>query len=201
MGTISDEPGKRGQNPAKKMKTYLTILLFCAVSLRAEIEFSGFFTTSKEALFSLSDPETQRSSGWLKIGQSFGSYTLLSFDREQDVVTLKQGERLLKIPLRAPKVKNGRATISGLLKFQNEKVEGVRASLFLGEETSFPLKNGITFRIKPEPRPDGNILYHAKFIATSADGTEKVLSAPAVVAIPGQPFGILIGDFGYSFAP
>lgn len=183
------------------MKTYLAILLFCTVTLRAEIEFSGFFTTSREALFSLSDTETKRSSGWLKIGQSFGSYTLLSFDREQDVITLKQGEQLLKIPLRASKVKDGRATISGSLKFLNEKVEGVRASLFFGEETSFPLKNGITFRIKPEQRPDGNIVYHAKFIAAGEDGAEKVLSAPSVVAIPGKQFGIQIGDFGYSFTP
>jgi len=86
------------------MKNYLALLLLCTAGLRAEIEFSGFFITSKEALFSLSDTETQRSSGWLKIGQSFGTYTLLSFDREQDVITLKQGERLLKIPLRESKV-------------------------------------------------------------------------------------------------
>jgi hypothetical protein len=186
---------------AKIMKTCFTILLFFAASLRAEIEFSGFFTTSKDAFFSVTDTETQRSSGWLKIGQSFGSYTVLSFDREQDVITLKQGERPLKIPLRASKIKDGRATISGSLKFMHERVEGVRASLFFGEEASFPLANGITFRIKPERRPDGNILYHAKFIAIGEGGTEKVLSAPSVVAIPGQPFGIQIGDFGYSFAP
>lgn len=183
------------------MKTYLTLLLLCAASLRAEIEFSGFFTTSHEAFFSISDTETHRSSGWLKIGQSFGSYTLLSFDGKQDVITLKQGERLLNIRLRASKVKEGPATISGSLKFMNEKIEGVRASLFFGEEASFPLKNGIMFRLKTERHQDGNILYHAKFVAVSEDGTEKVLSAPSVVAIPGQPFGIQIGDFGYSFTP
>jgi hypothetical protein len=183
------------------MKTYITILLFWTFSLRAEIEFSGFFSTSKEALFSLWDTETQRSSGWLKIGQSFGGYALVSFDHEQDVIALQHGERLLKIPLRASKVKDGRATISGSLKFLNEKVEGVRASLFFGEEASFPLKNGIIFRIKPERRSDGNILYHAKFIAAGEDGSEKVLSAPSVVAIAGKPFGIQVGDFGYSFSP
>ena len=183
------------------MKTYLTLLLFCTLSLRAEIEFTGFFTTSKEALFSLSETETQRSSGWLRIGQSFGGYTVVSFDPGQDVITLQQGERLLTIPLRASKVKDGRATIRGSLKFLNEKIEEVHASLFLGEETSFPLKNGITFRIKPEPRPDGNIAYHAKFIAAGEGGAEKVLAAPSVVAIPGKPFGIQVGDFGYSFTP
>lgn len=183
------------------MKTCLTLFLFCALSLRAEIEFSGFFTTAKEGLFSLRDTETQRSSGWLKIGQSFGDYTVQSFDSEQDIITLKQGERLLKIPLRTSKVKEGRAMISGSLKFLNGKVEGVRASLFFGEETSFPLKDGVAFRIKPEQRPDGNIVYHTKFVTTGEDGAEKVLSAPSVVAIPGRPFGIQVGDFGYSFKP
>ena len=183
------------------MKTYLAILLFCTLGLRAEIEFSAFFITSKAALFSLTDTAAQRSSGWLKIGQSFGSYTLLSFEREQDIITLKQGERLLKIRLRTSKVKDGRATISGSLKFLNGKVEGVRASLFFGEEASFPLKHGIAFRIRPEQLPDGNILYHAKFVTTGENGAEKVLSTPSVVAIPGTPFGIQSGDYGYSFAP
>ncbi len=183
------------------MKIYLTILLLTTLGLKAEIEFSGFFTTSKEALFSLVDTDAERSSGWLKIGQSFGGYTLDYFDREREIITLKQGERLLKISLRVSKIKDGRATISGSLKFLNEKVEGVRASLFFDEEASFPLKNGIIFRIKPERRPDGNILYHAKFIAAGEDGSEKVLSTPSVTVIPGQPFGIQVGDFGYSFTP
>ena len=77
----------------------------------------------------------------------------------------------------------------------------MRASLFFGEEARFPLKNGITFRIKPEQRPDGNILYHARFIAADEDGAEKVLSTPSVVAIPRKTLGIQIGDFGYSFTP
>jgi hypothetical protein len=108
---------------------------------------------------------------------------------------------LLKIPLRSSKVKDGRAKIRGSLRFLNEKIDGVHASLFFGEEASFPLKNGFVLRLKPEQRPDGNILYHAKFIATGEDGAEKVLSVPSVVALPGQPFGIQVGDYGYSFTP
>lgn len=183
------------------MKSYLIILLFYTVSLRADIEFSGFFTTSNEALFTLRDTETQRSSGWLRIGQTFGSYTLLSFDREQDILTLKQDEQLLKRSLRASKVKDGRLTISGSLKFLHEEIEGVRASLFFGEEATFPLKNGITFRIRPEKLPDGIIAYHAKFISKDKDGVERVLATPSVTAIPGNPFSIQVGDYGYSFVP
>ena len=183
------------------MKTYLAILFLTTIGLKAEIEFSGFFTTSKEAFFSLTDTEAKRSSGWLKIGQSFGNYTVMSFDSEHEIITLKQDERSLKIALRASKVRDGRATIRGSLKFMNEKVEDLRASLFFGEEATFPLKNGITFRIKPEQLPDGNILYRAKFVAMDKEGVEKTLSSPSVVAIPGKPFGIQIGDFGYSFTP
>ena len=183
------------------MKIYLAIFFISALGMRAQIEFSGFFTTSREALFSLTDTDTRRSSGWLKIGQSFGGYTVMSFDREHEIITLKQGGRLLKIPLRASKVKDGRATISGSLKFMNEQIENVRASLFFGEEATFPLNNGVTFRIKPEQLPDGNILYLARFIATGKNGVEKTLSSPSVVAVPGKPFGIQLGDFGYSFTP
>jgi hypothetical protein len=183
------------------MKTYLVILFLTTIGLKAEIEFSGFFTTSNEALFSLTDTEARRSSGWLKIGQSFGSYTVISFDSENEIITLKHDERALKIPLRASKIKDGRATISGSLKFMNEDVKGVRASLFFGEEATFPLRNGISFRLKPELLPDGNILYRAKFVAIDKEGVEKSLSSPSVVAIPGKPFGIQMGDFGYSFTP
>ena len=183
------------------MKTYFVFLLLSVLGLKAEIEFSGFFTTSKEALFSLTGTEPQRWSGWLKLGQSFGGYAVVSFDREHEIITLKQGEEFLKIPLRASKVKGGRTTISGSLKFLNQQVEDVRASLFFGEEATFPLKSGITFRIKPEKLPDGNIAYHAKFIARGKDGVDQTLASPSVVAIPGNPFSIQVGDFGYSFTP
>ncbi|MDO8544884.1 MAG: hypothetical protein Q7S40_30940 [Opitutaceae bacterium] len=183
------------------MKHYLAILMLSTVGLRADVEFSGFFITSQEALFSLTDTEDHRSSGWLKIGQSFRGYTVVSFDAGSEVITLKRDERSLTRPIRASKVKDGKATIGGTIKFQNEELDGVRATLFFGEESVFPLKNGVTFRIKPESLPDGNILYRAKFVATGEDGAERTLSAPSVVAIPGKSFGIQIGDFGYSFTP
>jgi hypothetical protein len=95
----------------RSMKTYLAIFLLAALGLRAEIEFSGFFTTSSKALFSLTETNTRRSSGWLEVGQSFGGCTVLGFDPEHEIISLKQGERLLKIPIRSSKVKDGRTTI------------------------------------------------------------------------------------------
>jgi len=183
------------------MKTCLALLILSTLGLRAEIEFSGFFITSKEALFSLTETEGHRSSGWLKVGQSFGDYGVVSFDREHEIITLRQGGQLRQVPLRAAKAKDGRMTIRGTLTFPNEQVEGVRTSLFFGEETVFPLQHGVTFRIKPERLPDGNILYRSKFVGLDKDGAEQTLSSPTVIAIPGLPFGIQIGDFGFSFKP
>lgn len=183
------------------MKTWLAILLLTVLGLKAEVEFSGFFTSSSGALFLLTDTETRKSSGWLKIGQSFEAWTVISFDRAHDVLTLKKGGDAVKIPLRTSKVKDGRATISGSLTFPNGHLDDVRATLFVGEEASFPLQNGVTFYLKPEPQSDGNMLYRARFVAIGNDGREETLSAPSVVALPGKPFGIRIGDFGYSFAP
>ena len=47
------------------MRTCLLFLLLAStVTLRAEIEFSGFFITPQHALFSLTDTRDQRSSGF-----------------------------------------------------------------------------------------------------------------------------------------
>ena len=165
------------------------------------MEFSGFFFTSNEALFSITDTEGKRSPGWLKVGQSFEGYTVVSFDREHEVISLKQGDRTLKVPLRTSKVKNGKATIQGTITLLNEQVEGVQASLFLGEEAVFPLKDGVTLRITAKPLPDGSILYRSRFDVREKDGTEKKISAPGMVALPGQSFSMQSGDYGYSFKP
>jgi hypothetical protein len=186
------------------MKKYLTILLLTSLGLRGEMEFSGFFITSKESLFSITDSENMRSSGWLKIGQSFGGYTVVSFDRDHEVLTLKQGDRSLEVPLRVSKIKDGKSTISGTITLPNEHVEGVQASLFLGEEAMFPLKDGGMFFLKPEKRPDGNILYRARISSRKPDGTEENFNFPAVVALPGTSFGVMStggGAIGFEFKP
>lgn len=183
------------------MHRHLACVILCTLGLRAEVEFSGYFTTSQEAYFSLTDTDDRRSSGWLKAGQSFRGYTVVSFDAGQESITLeREGRSSVRQP-RASKVKDGKATISGTITVRGEKLEGVRATLFLGEESEFPLKDGTVFRLKAEPRPDGTLVYRAKLVAKDKDRAEQTLSAPSVVALPGKPFGIQIGDFGFSFTP
>jgi hypothetical protein len=178
------------------------LLLLLATGLRAELEFSGFFTTPQSARFALTDPATKTSSGWLKLGQSFAGYTVDSFDAEREVLIVKRGAESLHLKLREAKVQSGRATITGTVSVAaDEKIEGVRATLFLGEETAFPLKDDLTLHLKAERRPDGNLLYSARFVARQPDGSEKTVAAPRLVALPGAPFSIRIGELGFAFKP
>ncbi|MSU64813.1 MAG: hypothetical protein EXS38_01635 [Opitutus sp.] len=184
------------------MKRSLALFFFVLASgLRAEIEFSGFFLTARESLFSLTETEGNRSSGWLKIGQSFGEHSLVSFDAAREVITLRQDGRLREVPLRASKVKDGRVILTGTITLLQEQVEGVRASLFLGEEGVYPLKEGVTLRIRSEQRPDGNIVYHSRFDMNNADGKEDSMDCPSIVARPGSSFSMRMGDLGFTFKP
>lgn len=183
------------------MKRLVSLLLLGAVALRADVEFSGFFSVARETYFSLSDPTTRRSSGWLKLGDTFGDSTLVAFDRERESLTLKQGDRVRVIPLRIAKVKDGHSVIRGTLRLSGETIADVQASLFPGEESVFPVKPGLTFRLQADPLPDGTVRYRSKFVATGADGREEVLAAPSVIARAGKPFAIQVGDYGFSFTP
>jgi len=184
------------------LRRALGLLLLLTTGLRAELEFSGFFTTPQSARFTLADAATKTTSGWLKLGQSFAGYTVDSFDAEREVLTLKRGAERLQLKLRDAKVQAGRATITGTVSLSaDEKIEGVRATLFLGEEAAFPLKDDMTLHLTAERRPDGNMLYSARFVVRQPDGTEKTVAAPRLVALPGAPFSIRIGELGFSFKP
>ena len=73
-----------------KTRKALILLGFVAASLRGQVEFSGFYLTSNEALFILSEKNNGVSSGWLKIGESFDAYTIKSFDREKEVIAIER---------------------------------------------------------------------------------------------------------------
>jgi len=132
----------------------------------------------------LADPATKTSSGWLKLGQSFAGYTVDAFDAEREVLTLKRGSESLRLKLRDAKVQSGRATITGTVSIAADEIEGVRATLFLGEESAFPLKDGMTLHLKAERHSDGNVLYSARFVVLQPDGSEKTVAAPRLVALP-----------------
>ncbi len=183
------------------MKWLLPAIVLLTASLRAEIQFSGFFLTSQDARYSLTETTDGRSSGWLRVGQFFRDHRVVSFDREHEIITLEHEGRTVTVPLRTARIKAGKATVSGRITFPGGQLEGVYASLFLGEETAFPLREGITLHLQPEGRPDGSALYRARFVLKQPDGTENVVAAPAVIARPGSSFSVQIGEVGFTFHP
>lgn len=183
------------------MNWLLAALLIGTASLRAEMQFSGFFVTSQDARYSLTDTTDGRSSGWLRVGQSFRDHRIVSFDAEQEVITLEHAGQALDLPLRTARIKAGKSTVSGQIFFPGGQLEGVYASLFLGEETVFPLRDGITLQLQPEGRPDGSVLYRSRFVLRQPDGTDHVITAPALIARPGSSFSVQLGEVGFTFKP
>jgi hypothetical protein len=184
------------------MKRILILLALTAASLRAEMQFSGFFLTTDESLFTLSDKDSGESSGWLKVGESFHSYTIRSFDRGHEVITVEKDGQSLRLSLRESKVKDGKMTINGTITLlPGQRVQSVRASLFLGEEEVFPLKEGVFLHLTAERRPDGTILYQPRLVTRDEDGKESSESWPYILTPPGGEFAIRIGDLGFSFKP
>lgn len=107
----------------------------------------------------------------------------------------------MEIRLKESKIKDGKLTVEGTVSVVNgQKIEGVRVALFLGEESVFPLSESVRLAITPTRMADGNMKYAAKFIAIT-DGKEDVLSVPTIVAKPGNPFAIQVGEYGYKFVP
>lgn len=81
----------------KPRRPAILVALMCALacmSLRAEVELTGYLITGSQAKFVLRDAETGKTSDWLAVGDTFQDYTIADFDPVQEVVALeKAGER------------------------------------------------------------------------------------------------------------
>jgi len=187
----------------KQAPTSLAAIVLFATVARAEIEFIGVLVMPGRASFALTE-DPAKPATWLTLGQAFAGYSLAAFDAKTDTLTLtKKGADPLRLHLKDDaKVKSARLEIAGALTLgAGEKIEFTRATLLFDQENIFPMKDGLTCRIKPSRLPDGNIRYDAVFERTSPGGKMERVSSPSVVARPDGPFSIQIGDFGFSFAP
>jgi hypothetical protein len=181
---------------------FILLALLGPVALQAEIQFAGFFTTPSRALYSLVDTTDGVSSGWLKVGDTFRGHTVVSFDGSQEILTLKHRDQPVELRLRAAKVQDGKYTISGSISLGvDRRLDGVRATLFLGEEAVFPLGDGMTLGLTAQRMSDGNILYRSRFVVRGQDGKDETIQAPGTVARPGQAFSLRVGELGYAFTP
>jgi hypothetical protein len=182
----------------------LAALTACVATVRADIEFVGILLTSRESRFALTDTVTG-SSDWVAGGQKFSGFTIGVFDAKADtLVVTRDGAELVLHLKNDAKIKAARLELTGTITFGGggEKIEVQRATLLYGEENVFPLKDGLTYRITPTRRSDGNINYGISIVRALSETKKETLAAPRVVALPGQPFSVQFGeDLGFSFTP
>jgi hypothetical protein len=82
------------------VKAAALAFLFIANLATASVELAGAFIASTDSRFLLTDNSTGATSEWLKIGDSFQGYLVVSFDAESEVLDLKSGTSTYHLRLR-----------------------------------------------------------------------------------------------------
>jgi len=165
-------------------------------------ELAGFFILSDKASFVFVDSETNVTSGWLTIGDTFGGYLIEVFQPDQDTVILKRGDERISVSLRKATILEDRIAFSGKIAIGAGNVlEVSQGILRFDEETVFPLAPGVVLRITATKRDDGNIMYTCRFETVNEDGTVEAISAPRIIAPPGQLFSARVGELSFALQP
>src|ERR1051326_8325500 len=83
----------------------VVLLLFVESLSRGSPELIGYTKIDKKESFSIIDTETKRSSGWISFGQSFEDYTLVAFDSEKEILSVRKGDLTLELHLKDSRVR------------------------------------------------------------------------------------------------
>jgi hypothetical protein len=178
------------------------ILLASSATAFAVPEWSGLFVLTDTARFALADPETNATSGWLTIGDSFEGYTLKAYQPESETLVLEKDGHEVALQLRTSRIKESTIAFAGTIHLgAADDLEVRKATLAYGQESTFPLAPGVTLTLKATKQPDGTISYGARFERTGANGSKEVLSAPTVIARPGDPFSVMVDDLSFFLHP
>jgi hypothetical protein len=86
----------------------LVIALSVAGLCRAALEFSGYLRTEKEFKFVIKEADDNTSSGWIVLGQAFKDYTLVAFDQKKEILSVKNGDSIIELRLKAGHVKEAK---------------------------------------------------------------------------------------------
>lgn len=92
----------------ERMRTGISCLAACialsTVWAGGALEFAGYMHVGGKSLFVIKDLERSRSSDWLALGDSFGGHTLLAFDGDTDVLSLRSANTVVHLPLKTSRV-------------------------------------------------------------------------------------------------
>ena len=171
-------------------------LALCTVPLAAAPELAGILAMPGNTRFRLVDRETETSS-WLALQQTFGGYTLSSYDPKADVLVLTKDDTRLELRLGPIRVAASEAkppiAVKGTVQLGANKFTIERATLVSGEENFLPLGNGFTLRLTPRVTSDGSFMLATNIDLTLAGGSKIILRDATVVTMLGHEFTIAIG--------
>jgi len=186
------------------LRLLFVIGLFGQPLLRAAAtpELAGFFVLSDQAYFVLVDAESETTSGWLRVGDSFQGWRVEEFQSDADAVILQRENERVRISLRTAAILDDGIAFSGDIAVGAGRVINVSQGLLrFGEVTAYPVTDDITLFLKATRLPDGNIRYECKFEALKEDGTTEVLGGPRITNRPGMPFSMVMGDLSFTLQP
>ena len=82
------------------------VLLFGA---EPGLEFSAYMKSSVGVRFVITDVAAQKTSDWLREGESFAGYTITGFDPKAELLMVRKGDTASKLPLKKEAVRAGPA--------------------------------------------------------------------------------------------
>jgi hypothetical protein len=131
-----------GVSDPKQMKLHghfiLALLAVTSSTCFAELEFSGYIKFGEKSKFVLTDTERKKTSDWLNLGQSFEDSTPIAFDQKKEILSVRKGDLIVKLPLKPSHVRESK---EGLADFRS----------FFGKQGAITAKD-VEDRFGPPPR-------------------------------------------------
>jgi hypothetical protein len=157
---------------ARKLGLFLVIAGIAPMA-HAVLEFSGYLSSNGDIRFIVTDVNNRRTSGWLKIGDTFERHRIAGFDPQDEVLVVEHAGTPLRLPLKGARVKDAREIIA--LRYDADRAQflsyvrsrGISLRDYRREVEATVLKAGTSAREPKEPNqpPDptpGSVTPRAK---------------------------------------
>lgn len=89
--------------PFRRALLALVCVLATTATGRCALEFSGYLQSPQGLRFVLTDTTAKESSALLQMGQTFAAHTLMEFEPQSEVLTVKRGDTIIRLPLTGPR--------------------------------------------------------------------------------------------------
>jgi hypothetical protein len=137
---------------------FLSLLPLCGPA-RAELEFVGLLATPRETKVVFRDPATGLDSGWVGVGATVQGYTVVEVKAAGDVLVLRQGNRLIELPLASAKIQGRKPDLTGEVRLTGAFSGNLSCDLLLGVPRTLPLPDGRRLTVEVRKEPGGAIAF------------------------------------------